>query len=225
MNSTLRPDERAAQAEIERAQKGKNLLTSAAGATAGAAGASQILPFLNKHVPMDLAIKGISKVAPKIGALLKQGQSLGLSAQSGLDYLKGEAEKSSQPAKQNGNIIEQESPELHQFIDQEIRKGRQPIEAGALAQNDKRFSDIIKKLMKAHKTPWSSIIESIYGTGQTAMPNQQQQQPTNGSLSPSGVPLGNQPMQQQPQQAGQGGPGSQKLMGILNQINQQFGKQ
>ena len=77
--------------------------------------------------------------------------------------------------KQYNNLIEKESPELHKYLLEEIKKGRKPIEAGAVAQNDKRFSDIIKNLMKKHKTPWSSIIESIFGSGDMALPQQMQQ--------------------------------------------------
>lgn len=187
MNSILRPDERAAQASIGRAEKSKNVLTGAATAIGGAALSAKILPFLNEYIPVDLALKGISKVAPKIGQFLSQGQSMGLTPESGLEYLKGEVEKdiSNQKTKESRNIIEQVSPELHTFIDQEIRKGRKPVEAGAIAQNDKRFGSIVKKLEKTHKTPWSQIIQSIYGTGETAQPNQQQapqgqQQPGQG---------------------------------------------
>jgi hypothetical protein len=183
MDSTLRPDERAAQAQIRRAQNVKNTVTGGITAVGGAALAGKVIPFLSEYIPANLAIKGISKVAPKIGEFLSKGQSYGLTAESGLDYLRGEVGKLEQsaqePAKKSKNIIEQESPELYSFLDQEIRKGRKPIEAGALAQNDKRFSEIIKKLMKAHKTPWSNIIESIYGAGDTALPSQQPaQQPT-----------------------------------------------
>ena len=86
------------------------------------------------------------------------------------DFIGEKSEEGQQePAKQNKNIIEQESPELHSFVDQEIRKGRKPIEAAALAQKDKRFSNVIKKLMKTHKTSWSNIIESIFGSGEESL--------------------------------------------------------
>lgn len=180
MTNYLRPDEMATESLIRKNQEeekrfknvGKTAL--AIGATAGLGPiAGRIAPFLNKFIPADLAIKGISKVAPQLGNLLKKGQSYGLDMKEGLDFIKDQFMPKAEPAKENRNIIQQVSPELHQFLDQEIKKGRKPIEAGALAQNDKRFGDIIKKLMKAHKTPWSSIVESIFGNGQMAQPSQQ----------------------------------------------------
>ncbi len=105
------------------------------------------------------------------------------------------------PPKENRNIIEQYSPELHQFIDQEVKNGRDLLQAGALAQNDKRFSKIIDKLSKDHKTPWSNILQAVYGGAQQSQP---QVQP-----------------QQSQQQSGQG---QQALASILEKINQRLGQ-
>lgn len=212
----LRSDEVANQAEVERDQKfrgnvgkGFSAVASLGTAAAGGALASKVMPFLNQYIPAGLAMKGINKVSPQLGAFLQKGHEMGLDVEEGLDFIKGKlGGERKEPAKQDRNIIQQESPELHTFIDQEIRKGRKPIEAGALAQNDKRFSDVIKKLMKAHKTPWSSIIQSIYGTGDMAQSGQQRQ--------------AEQPAQ--PTQGSQGGPGQQALMGILAKINQKLGQ-
>jgi hypothetical protein len=74
------------------------------------------------------------------------------------------------------NIVEETSPELHQFISQELSKGRSIIETAALSQNNKRFSSIVNNLMKSQKTPWSSIVESIYG-GQRGKEQGNKQQP------------------------------------------------
>lgn len=207
----MRPDEEANRAEIERDSRFRRSVSGSLG-TAAAVGAgaslSHITPFLNKFIPVDLAMKGLSKVSPKLADFLKRGQSMGLDVKEGLDYIKDgitQGEKST-TAKQDRNIIEQESPELHQFLDQEIKKGRNPIEAAALAQYDKRFKQIIQKLTKTHNTPWSSIIESVYGTGEMAQPSQQQ------------TPM-DQPMQGQQQM----GPGMQAISAVLNKINQRLG--
>jgi hypothetical protein len=121
-------------------------------------------------------MKGINKVSPALGQFLRKGQKNGLNIKEGFEFLKKQMTPKEESAQDNRNIIEQESPELHQFIDQEVRKGRKPIEAGAIAQSDKRFMDIIKKLVKTHKTPWSNILESIYGGQGMAQPQQAQQQ-------------------------------------------------
>ncbi len=161
----MRPDEEANRDEIERDKRFRSNINKGVGtaATIGAAGVTaRVLPFLSKFIPVDLAMKGLSKVSPKLADFLKRGQSMGLNIEEGFQYVRDSISSKEKP-KDNKNIIEQYSPELHQFIDQEIKKGRRPIEAGALAQNDKSFSEVIKKLSKDHKTPWSNILESIYG--------------------------------------------------------------
>lgn len=187
MTSHLRPDEMARESEIKKAQgrtkeirSGIESLGSLASYGLATKTASKILPFLSEYIPEDLAFKGINKVMPGLGDFLKKGMKQGLSLQSGLDFLKKEIveeQEKKEPAKDNRNIIEQYSPELFQFLTGEIQGGRQPIEAAAIAQHNPKFSDIIKKLSKDHKTNWSNIIASIFGTGQTAQPEQQKEQP------------------------------------------------
>lgn len=224
MNEYQRPDEKAAQSEIERAKKlnkvGKTVAGAAIGLGTAAIGgpgiasmasglSSRLLPLLNKYITPDLAVKGISKVSPKLGEFLKKGMASGLPIKEGLDFLKGEMTKG-QPQEQKApdqrNIIEQYSPELHQFLKDEITKGRPPIEAGALAQSQDKFKNIIKKLSQDHKTDFSSILQSIYGSGQQG--SSQPQQP-----------------QQQSQQSQQPGQGQQALMSILQKIQQARGGQ
>jgi hypothetical protein len=188
----LRSDEEANQAEVERDRKlrgniGKGISAASSLATAAIASplASKVMPFLNQYIPPALAMKGIEKVSPKLGSFLKKGQKMGLDVQEGLDFIKDkfDGEKKESP-KENRNIIQQYSPELHQFIDQQVKSGRSAIEAGAIAQADKRFSGIINKLSKDHKTPWSNILESVYGKGDMAQPNQQQEQQQGQGIDP-----------------------------------------
>jgi hypothetical protein len=222
MTSYLRPDEMATESDIRKSQGRtgaikSGLETVASAGTYGLASkaAMKILPFLSEYIPADLALKGINKVMPGVGTFLKNGMKQGLTLKSGLDFLKDELTKT-EPAKQNENtnIIQQVSPELHQFIDEQLKRGRSPLEAGAIAQNDKRFSDAISKLTKAHKSPWSSILQTVYG-----VQNPQQQ---NQGATESAAP---QQPGQQPQQGGQPGPGQQALMDILQKIQQAKGGQ
>lgn len=177
---------------------------------------NRVLPFLSRYVPEDLAIKGLSKVDPRFGKFIQTALSAGESFDQAKEFIgskiEEQQEKSDGPAKQSGNIIEQEDPKLFKFLDQEIRKGRKPIEAAAIAQNLVGYRNTIEKLVKAHKTPWSSIIESIFGKGDMALPSQQP-----GQQQQMGQPG-------QPPQGGQGGPGQQALMGILAKINQKLGQ-
>lgn len=237
----LRSDERANLAEIERDEQfrgnvGKAIGTGVSLATASAGGhfASKVMPFLSKYIPAGLALKGINKVNPKLGAFLSKGQEMGLDLQEGLDFVKEKFQgqkETKKPAKESRNIIEQESPELHQFLEQEIAKGRPPLHAGAIAQNDKRFSEVIKRLSKKHKIDWSNILESIYGQETKALPQNQVQQSalTQEAMNPQGSqpqrpPSAEQQAQTQPQQA-QPGQGQQALMAMLQKLQQARGGQ
>jgi hypothetical protein len=160
--AVLRPDEEVSRVNQEKSQR---LMRGVKGAALGAAGAS-IAPFLSEYVPSELALKGISKIMPKVGNFLKKGMAAGLDLKEGIEFLKGKKPEESnqqESAKEGRNIIQQYSPELFQFIDQSIRKGENPLEAGTKAINDKRFSSIIKKMTQDHKTPWSNILQSVFG--------------------------------------------------------------
>ena len=224
MSSIARPDEQVLEAETRKAQtrtgQAKSALGLGAGALAGASGlASKVLPFLSEYIPTDLAMKGINKIAPKLGEFLKSGLSQGLSVESGLDYLKEQFKRPEQePAKEEGNIIKQYSPELSQFIEGEIKKGRSPLEAGAMAQLKPEFKKHIEKLSKDHKSPWSAILETVYGKGdkaeavkaynaqkqqkQTMM--QQEEERFNQQYTNGGGGSAEQAMMQNQQQQGQG---------------------
>jgi len=183
MTYTQRPDERTSQAQIEKNENfTKNLkrgAKTALGLGASAAGlgiGAKILPLINQYVPTDLAIKGISKLSPEIGKFLQKGMSQGLDIKDGLQFLKDGFEKQSESKKapDQRSIIEQYSPELNQFIVGEMQKGRSPLEAGALAQLNKNFAPIIKKMSADHKAPFSSILESVFPQGKAASQPQTQ---------------------------------------------------
>ena len=187
----MRPDERSSQDRIKRDEDLERNIkrTALTGASLGAGSAalglgSKIAPFLSEYIPVDLAVKGISKISPKMGSFLKKGMSQGLNIKDGINFLKDkfsqtEQESQSQNAPDNRNIIQQYSDELHSFLDSEIKKGRDPIEAGALAQLNNKFKKPITALEKDHKTNFSSILQSVYGGGQQAInqPQQSSQQP------------------------------------------------
>jgi len=146
------------------------------GTAAGAASFAPVLaraaPFLSQYIPEDLAVKGLSKISPKFGNFIKSAIDSGYDINQVKDFIGQQVTESQTAAKDDRSVIEQYSPELHQFIDQEVKKGRSPIEAAAIAQNDKKFKDIINKLTKDHKAPWSSIVESIFGGKGQAQPQQ-----------------------------------------------------
>lgn len=157
----------------------KAIGTGVAASTAylGGSAVNRVLPFLSKYIPESLFTKGLSKVDPRFGKFIEGAMSAGKTVDEIKDFI---GEKFSEeggpldPSKQHRSIIEQYSPELYQFLKGEIGKGRSPTQAGALAKNDKKFLNIIKKISKDHKTDWSAIIESVFGIGQKAQPGSEQ---------------------------------------------------
>lgn len=200
-----RPDEMATESRIQASQdrdrmykSGAKTLANTALAIGGAGIASKLTPFLSGIIPTDLALKGISKVAPKVGDFLQKGMAQGLTIQSGLDFIKENMGEKNQPeteenkAPDQRNIIEQYSPSIFGYIGDLIKRGSTPVQA---AQKAKKFLDtkaksIIRQIEKDHKTPFENIVESIFGGGQMAQKNPEAQQQT-------------QPMQQEQMQQGQ----------------------
>jgi hypothetical protein len=173
---------------------------SIAGAAIGGAGIfSRIAPFLSEYIPEHLAIKGLSKIDPRLGKFISKSMSDGFDFKEVRQFIgekvqeheQSQAAKMAESPKQNRNIIEQYSPELHQFILGEVQKGRSLLEAGALAaldkSNGKGFKSVIQKIEKDHKTPWSAILETVYGAQQAGQqqPTQQTQQIQSGGIDPA----------------------------------------
>jgi len=179
-----------------------------AASQAGAALMKRAMPLLSKYVPQELAIKGLNKLDPRFGKFIKKAMDEGYDYEEVKDFMekKGEKELSEEQPKEGRNIIEQYSPELFQFLNEQLGRGLDPIQAGAIAQNDKRFGPIIQKMMKDHKTPWSNIVEGIFGK---EMRRQSGLSKFNERLKKPGVReqemerfqqgYGQQPEQQQPQ--------------------------
>ena len=168
------PDQQLYQNKKKQADDVRSTLTNVAATAAGAgvAGlASKALPWLSEFIPSGLAMKGLNKISPKLGQFLQAGISAGLDPKEGMEFLKNGITESQteneQPAKQSLGIIEQHSPELHKFIENEIKKGKSPLQAGVEATrgNDK-FTKAIRKITQAYRMPWSAIIESVFGAGQ-----------------------------------------------------------
>lgn len=179
---------RQGQAPINALKKAASIGLSAGsvalGAGIGGISLNRVLPFLSKYIPQDLAIKGLSKIDPRFGTFINKALSAGKSIDEVKSFIKekavgNESQEKKENPKDQRNIIEQYSPELHQFLKGEVTKGRPAIEAGAIAQSQDKFKNVIKKLESDHKTNFSSILESIYGGGQYAAPATQTPQPKN----------------------------------------------
>jgi hypothetical protein len=128
------------------------------------------------------------KGAAKLGIGLAGGLGAGLAGNALLDQMQpqqGAPEvqqpQQSQQAPDQRNIISQYSDELDSFLNKLIQQGRNPLEAGALAQLHPKFQKIISKMEQDHKAPFSSILSSIYGQGQQSQPQSQQPNTQNGN--------------------------------------------
>lgn len=188
----MNPYERTSQAIKKQSEGPKGFGKAALGAAsaAGAASFAPILaraaPFLSKYIPEEQAIKGLSKISPQFGKFIAGALGAGYNFNETKDFI-GEQindskETSSEPAKESRNIIEQYSPELFSFINEQVNgRGLDPLQAGAIAQNEPKFSQIIKKISEDHKSPWSNILQSVFGNNQA----QGQTQPNTNNAQPA----------------------------------------
>lgn len=219
----MQPYQKESNAIRESGRTGADILKYAGSAAIGGGLASvasksaqqlltKIGSWLSPYIPEDMFLKGISKVDKRIGNFVSQAMENGADISEVRDFI---GEKISKGQQGNKNIIQKYSPELHEFIDEQVKRGRSALQAGAAAQGMSKFSNVIKKLTKDHKVPWSNILESVYG-GETAQSEQQQPQQTQQMASQMQQPA------QQTQQ-GQPGPGNQALMAILQKIQQAKG--
>lgn len=221
----MQPWQQANEEIVEQGNRASNLAKNAAytglsvaSAFAGGGIASRVLPFLNKYIPENLARKGLEKASPALGRFVDTALGNGKSIDEVKDFIKqkiesSEPEEAKQPAKSKRNIIEQYDPELHTYIESQVKKGKNPLVAAAQAMTHGRFAKTIKKIMKDHREGWSDIVASIYGTGETSQGQPQQAQPQ--QMQP-------QPGQQMQQQGGQS-QGSARLMEALNRAQQLLG--
>jgi hypothetical protein len=157
-------------------------LAGAGGTALGIVGGGKILsrlaPLLSTKIPIDLAIKGLNKIDPRIGKFVSDAIKTGNTEEEALDFLREKVsgkEVKEEFAKQNGNVIEQYDPELFTYIKEKVSKGIPVLQAGEKAKDHPRFLNAIKKLEKDHKTPWSNILQSVFGGQGEAQPQEQEQ--------------------------------------------------
>lgn len=168
-----------------------------------------------------MAMRGIQKISPEVGKFLKKGQVMGMDIKEGLNFLKDKLspknEEENVDLTQKGsdrrNLIEQYDPELNTYIKENVKKGMSIIQAGHNALKHSRFKQAIDKMVKDHKAPWTSILQSVFGSEQKPQANQQMQQNEQEQS----------PQQQTQQSISNIGPGQKALMGILQSINQKLG--
>jgi len=202
----MQPYQAAAEQQRENAELPLRTLAKGAkigaSALAGNFAASKILPFLNPYIPQNLAIKGLSKIDPKLGGFATAAMNQGVDWDETKDFIKKKVTGEEDNAQDNRSVIEQYSPELFNFIKDQVSKGRNVLEAGAIAQINDKFKNVIKKMESDHKTNWSAILQTVFGGGQPAQPEQEKMS--------------------QPQAQG-AGPGEERLLNVLQMLRQSRG--
>jgi len=191
----MQPYQLASEKEKERGELPIRALKSAAtiglgsaGVGAGITAGKKVLEragaFLNQYIPEEYAMKGLSKIDPRFGNFINKALNSGKTFDDVKEFINekiGNVQKKNVPNQKN--IIAQYDDNLHSFLENEIKNGRAPLEAAAVARTKKEFNKSINQIEKDHKTNWSSIIESIYGTPQEPLQSQQTQQQPQGQDS------------------------------------------
>lgn len=203
-------------------------------AAAGSKALNKLIPavgaLINNYVPENLSRAGLTKIDPRFGKFIQGALDEGYTYDELREFIGDKIEKSEvyRSSKENKNIIEQYSPELHSFISEEIKKGRPTLQAGALAQLNDKFKKVIKKIEEDHKTSFSAILQSSYGEGTSK--GMSKEEATKRFLGRKKSNLPNELIQQFEgrygpiEQQGQTGPGQQALMATMQKIMQQLGQ-
>lgn len=199
-------------------------------ATIGAKATSKLVPaigaMINRYVPDKVMEAGLNKIDPRFGTMISSALNSGYSLDEIREFLgqKLDESKEQEPAKQEKNLIERYSPELHSFMLDQIKQGRNAYQAGAIASKEKKFADVIKKLQEENKLSWADIIDQIYGEAlPKGKPNMMQQESERFEQQYGQQQAPQMQAGQQPAQQGQPSPAVQALGAILTKINNKLG--
>ena len=201
------------------------------GAAAGGSVVKRIMPFLNKFIPQEMAIKGLSKISPQLGSFINHSLNQGHSQEDVFSFVKDKIapeEAKSEPAKSNNqaspfDFLAKYSPKLAEFFRRQLQNGERPGIARLLAQQD--FPSEIAQIEKENKRPFKEIINELF-EGKAPIP------PSQSAMAHEAMnPTGSQPAtppSAEAQAAAQSaqqpiGPGQQKLMDMLQKLNQKLG--
>ena len=151
------------------------VIKGAATTAAGIGLYSKIAPFLSDLIPVDLAIKGISKFSPQLGNFLKKGQKMGLDIKEGIDYIKNNA-----PQQEEEQFsIRKNHPEIAQEIEGQLMRGMSPQQAAAIISNTGKHSKTAKDIQKKTGKNFEELVAMEFNEPVMAdiEPQQQQQNP------------------------------------------------
>jgi len=152
---------------------------------------AKMMPLLSQYVPPLLALKGLSKLNTGVGKFVAAATKSGQQPEQIVDFIRNKVSpaeanpQQEQPqqerATEQQNIIQRYAPSLYQEMKSMIDKGVNPLQAATKLKNSAGiFANSIKQIENETKADWLSIVESIFGKGDMAQPQQQQAQPQQG---------------------------------------------
>lgn len=137
---TLQPYQRASQEIQRQSSTGLNAVGQVASTAIGGAGLagggailSKIIPFLSKHIPTALAIKGIQRVAPKIGKFLQASMNQGHPIEEVFTFLKDKAGIKDQDFAQNDEEAQMEKQAQPQAQPHQTQQNQDPLEQALMS--------------------------------------------------------------------------------------------
>ena len=89
----MQPYQRATEEIRSQGEKPVTAVQNAASLAASTGIGARILPFLSKYVPDDIAVKGLSKIDPRLGGFINKAMEAGQSVSAIKDVIKGKAEE------------------------------------------------------------------------------------------------------------------------------------
>lgn len=189
-----------------------SIAKTAIGLAGGGAILNRVMPFLNKYIDPDLAVKGLNKIDPRFGKFVSGALGQGMSIEDIGSFIKEKAtgEKSQEESKkpqQQQNLIEEHAPEVYEILKDRIGQGLKPLAAAYQIAKEGKFSKQIADLQKKAGTGFGALVTSIFGGEENQQVQSQQSKMPQAQEQPQD--------QSQQQQASQQGQGTQNLMAAL----------
>jgi len=206
----MQPYQEATEETIKRGERPGVVATQAAKVGLGAAAsytglpmAARVLPFLNKYIPAGLAVKGLSKVDPRLGNFVETALKNGGTIEEAKEFIKEKIDQD--PAIQDvkkDNPIFKFSKKLGKLIDDAIGTGHTIDEVEGMARSPgNKFKKDIDQIEKSFGMTFKDLLRSIYGGEKEKKPEKKQLQAMPEQAMPDQrISIAQQQQQQQQQQ-------------------------
>jgi len=222
----MQPYQKASKAMQTQGLSPVNVGSTAIGAATTLAGggiASKVLqkaiPFLSSFISPEEAMKGLSKLDPRLKSFIGTAMENGKPFEEVRDFI---SDKIDQAIPKQSDKREKLDKTYSNFFEgvvkRYINEGLSPAQAAVKIKNTSSNKAFIKSMEQGYGMDLVDIIDSVFGSKAMALPEQEAQQ----TAPESQAALQKQAPMQQQQAPGQG---QQALMGILQKIAQARGAQ